>query len=189
MAQLSRVDDNPNKVQEVEDKPLSLRQGADLIPAYISKYERVLYEARGQDWPDINKISIFRNGLGSTVRSRLSQQLNLPSRYPDFIRIVQQLAGRGSGVPSASSAPTPGRAPLRIQQRSQEQRSPDAMDINSFEVNLIKTLRRATASKGMRSISPAYRAQLRSLAKCVRCGARSHEAVQCPLPPIYQHNI
>jgi len=47
--QLTRVYDNPNKVQEAEDRLLSLRQGNDSVPTYISKFERVLYEAYGQD--------------------------------------------------------------------------------------------------------------------------------------------
>jgi hypothetical protein len=67
------VYNNPNKVQEVEDKLLSLKQGTDSIRAYIDKFERVLYKASGQDWPDINKISVFWNGLSSTVRNRLGQ--------------------------------------------------------------------------------------------------------------------
>ena len=86
--QLARVYDNPNKIQEAEDKLLSLRQGNDSVPAYISRFERVLYEARGQNWLDINKISVFRNGLNLTVCSRLNQQLNLPKGYPNFVRIV-----------------------------------------------------------------------------------------------------
>jgi hypothetical protein len=45
--QLARVYDNPNKVQEAEDKLLSLRQGMDSVPTFISNFERVLYEARG----------------------------------------------------------------------------------------------------------------------------------------------
>jgi hypothetical protein len=106
LGQLSRVYDNPNKVQEAEDKLLSLRQGTDSIPVYISKFERVLYEARGQDWPDINKISIFRNGLSSTIRNRLSQQLTLPSRYPDFIQVTQQLSGRSSSFVTPSNIPS-----------------------------------------------------------------------------------
>ena len=92
--QLTRVYDNPNKVQEAEDKLLSLKQGSEPITAYIAKFERILYEARGQDWPDVNKISTFRNGLQPSLRNRLSQQLNLPRKYSEFIRIVQQLAGR-----------------------------------------------------------------------------------------------
>ncbi|KAJ5124612.1 uncharacterized protein N7515_008437 [Penicillium bovifimosum] len=54
--QLRRVYDNPNKVQEAEDRLLSVRQGADeSLAAYIAKFERLLYEARGQHWPDVTK--------------------------------------------------------------------------------------------------------------------------------------
>ncbi|OCK90701.1 uncharacterized protein K441DRAFT_472591, partial [Cenococcum geophilum 1.58] len=47
--QLVRVYDNLNKVQQAEDRLLSLRQDNDLVPTYISKFERVLYEADGQN--------------------------------------------------------------------------------------------------------------------------------------------
>ena len=57
--QLTRVYNNPNKVQEVEDKLLSLKQGTDSILAYVAKFERVLYKASGQNWLDVNKISTF----------------------------------------------------------------------------------------------------------------------------------
>jgi hypothetical protein len=103
--QLTRVYDNLNKVQEAEDKLYALKQGTDSLHAYMAKFERTLYEARGQDWPDVNKISTFRNGLNSTLRNRLAQQLNLPRKYSDFVRIIQQLAGRSSG--SSSSVPPP----------------------------------------------------------------------------------
>ncbi|OCK89761.1 uncharacterized protein K441DRAFT_582515, partial [Cenococcum geophilum 1.58] len=76
---LEGVYNNLNKVQQVEDKLLSLRQDNDLVPTYILKFKRVLYE------PDINKISIFRNGLSSTICGRLNQQLNLPKKYPNFV--------------------------------------------------------------------------------------------------------
>ena len=61
--QLTGVYDNPNKVQEAEDKLLTIKQGTDTVPVYIAKFERVLYEARGQNWPDVNNISTFRNRL------------------------------------------------------------------------------------------------------------------------------
>lgn len=81
--------DNPNKVQEAEDRLLVLKQGSDEpVATYIARFERVLYEARGQAWPDVNKVSTFRKGLNSTIRSRLAQQLNLPRTYPQFLRVV-----------------------------------------------------------------------------------------------------
>ena len=70
--QLLRVYDNPNKQSEAEDKLHTLRQGNDSLPAYIAKFERTLYEANGQSWPDVNKISSFRNGLNSAIRSRMA---------------------------------------------------------------------------------------------------------------------
>ena len=83
-------------MQEAEDKLYALKQGTDSLHAYMAKFEQILYEARGQDWLDVNKISLFRNGLNSTLQNRLAQQLNLPRKYSEFIRIVQQLAGRSS---------------------------------------------------------------------------------------------
>jgi hypothetical protein len=44
-----RVYDNPNKVQEAEDKLYALKQGTDSLYVYIAKFEHVLYKARGQD--------------------------------------------------------------------------------------------------------------------------------------------
>ena len=44
--QLLRVYNNPNKVQEAEDRLLSLHQDTDSIPVYISKFERILHTAR-----------------------------------------------------------------------------------------------------------------------------------------------
>ncbi len=86
--QLVNVYDNPNKVQEAEDKLYALKQGTDSLHIYTAKFEHVLYKARGQDWPDINKISTFCNGLNSTLCNWLAQQLNLPRKYSDFVQIV-----------------------------------------------------------------------------------------------------
>jgi hypothetical protein len=71
--QLLRIYDNPNKQSEAEDKLYALRQGNDSLPAYIAKFEYTLYEANGQGWPDINKISSFCNSLNSAIRSCLAQ--------------------------------------------------------------------------------------------------------------------
>ncbi|CAG8079946.1 unnamed protein product, partial [Penicillium nalgiovense] len=70
---LRRVYDNPNKIQEAEDRLLSIKQSPEeSLAAYIAKFERVLYEAKGQDWPDVTKISTFRKGLQASLRNRLS---------------------------------------------------------------------------------------------------------------------
>jgi len=141
--QLICVYDNPNKVQEAEDKLYALKQGTDSLYIYIAKFERILYEARGQDWPDVNKISTFRNGLNSILRNQLTQQLNLPRKYPNFIQIVQQLAGRSSSSiqqPYASSF-----------SNGNGHHYTKPMDLNVVTLNTINSTPRA------RSVSPELR--------------------------------
>jgi len=138
--QLSRVYDNPNKVQEAEDKLFSLKQGTDSISGYVAKFERILYEARGQNWPDVNKISTFRNGLNSTIRARLAQQLHLPRTYPDFVRIVQQLAGKSplpqaltSGHTSGHAHGSGGHEPMEINAILLDQRNEQQRELQRLE--------------------------------------------------------
>jgi hypothetical protein len=88
LEQLARVYDNPNKRQEVEDKLYRLKQGTDSLPTYVVKFERTLYEAGGGTWTDVNKIVSFRNGLNDAIRSRLQNQLNLPTTYLEYLRTV-----------------------------------------------------------------------------------------------------
>jgi hypothetical protein len=175
--QLTRVYDNPNKVQEAEDKLLSLKQGTDSIPAYVAKFERVLYEASGQNWPDVNKISTFRNGLNSTIRSRLSQQLSLPRKYPDFVKVVQQLAGRSSSslVQSQSTS--------NNQHRELEPMDINALAINSIDIPSSQSSQSTSTRLRARSISPARREQYRLEGRCVRCGSHDHWVGGCPLLP------
>jgi hypothetical protein len=131
--QLARVYDNPNKVQEAEDKLFTLKQNTDSISGYIAKFERILYEARGQDWPDVNKISTFRNGLNSTNRARLAQQLHLPRSYTDFVRTVQQLAGK-SALPQALTSGHSGQTTGRP--TSQAYSGHEPMEINAISLDL-----------------------------------------------------
>lgn len=201
--QLTRVYDNPNKVQEAEDKLLTLKQGTDSLPTYVAKFERVLYEARGQSWPDVNKISAFRNGLSQTIRGRLAQQLNLPRTYPDFIRVVQQLSGRTTSSLAPSSSPS-----TTLQRPSQPPRNEtrfepmdmSTVDMGAFDFNTSdlacprKTtiLRRPTntpppdsppSSPRARPISPQRRQEYRTQGRCVRCGSGMHWVKDCPLDP------
>ena len=129
--QLSRVYDNPNKVQEAEDRLLALKQdSSEPLVAYIAKFERILYEANGQDWPDVTKISTFRKGLNSTLRNRLTQQLNLPRTYPEFLRVVQQLSGYSFSAQPSNTNGTP-------------RQTNDHMDLTAISMSKIDRQRRA----------------------------------------------
>ena len=72
-----------------------------------------LYKAGGQAWPDVNKISNFRNGLNSALRSRLAQQLTLPRVYNEFLQTAQQLSSK-TAVPPYIQAPKIAHDPMDI---------------------------------------------------------------------------
>jgi hypothetical protein len=177
--QLSRVYDNPNKVQEAEDKLLGLKQGSDALPAYVARFERLLYEARGQDWADVNKITVFRNGLSSALRGRLSHQLTLPADYPGFVRVVQQLAGRSFTSTTSSSFPS---------SHHPAPKASDPMDVSTLQLHNLEveadksSSARALALNGTRSPSPHQRRRWRVDGKCVRCGGTDHWVQDCPVP-------
>lgn len=86
---LTRVYDNPNKVHKAEDRLLSIQQDtSNSVIAYISRFDRLLYEVKGQNWSDVTKISILRKSLALSIKYRLSQQLNLPQVYLNFLKVV-----------------------------------------------------------------------------------------------------
>ena len=43
---------------------------------------------------DVNKIVSFKNGLNNVIRSRLQNQLNLPTIYLKYLRTIQQLISK-----------------------------------------------------------------------------------------------
>jgi hypothetical protein len=182
LEQLARVYDNPNKVQEAEDKLFSLKQNTDALHAYMAKFERILYEAHGQDWPDVNKISTFRNGLNSTLRNRLAQQLNLPRKYSEFVRIVQQLAGRSTGFPQTTSSSHN----YHSSSNGNHNYSQEPMDVSTINIGAINT---STSPTRARSLSPARRDQYRKEGKCVRCGDKGHWVKDCKLAPYNSSSV
>jgi hypothetical protein len=149
---------------------------------YIAKFERVLYEARGQDWPDVNKISAFRNGLASSIRSRLAQQLSLPRDYSKFVRVVQQLSGHSVALPSSSAnhQPRPSYTPASSRPMHIVQRG-EPMDLSEISaIDLYDMSPQHKATNTARSTTPPQRQQLRREGKCVRCGGSSHWVSDCP---------
>jgi len=178
--QLSRVHFNPNKTREAATKLMSIKQGADSIYAYLAKFERVLYEAKGQDYPDVVKINYLFNGLSQTLKDRLSQQLNLPTTYTEYLRTVQQLASRSTTSTSAVSAHTVGHT---------SQHTGDKMDLSTLEIGALDVALNVVEGKPpgqtrrARSTTRKEREELRRQGKCCRCGGDGHWSDKCPLEP------
>jgi hypothetical protein len=166
LGQLSRVYNNPNEVFEAEEALHAVKQGDQPLPAYIAKFERLLFEAKGQDWPDANKIITFRSGLSSSLRKSLSTQLALPTDYPGYLSVVQQLNRRLFTSPSGFAAA--GHAPHATY-------APDKMDLSTVNISSVNARARST--------SPNQRETLRKQGKCVRCGSNRHWVSSCSVQP------
>jgi len=152
------------------------------MATFIAKFERLLYEAKGQNWPDVNRISVFRNALSPTIRNRLAQQLSLPRTYNDFIAIVQQLANRSATAPSSNSNSYTNqnstRAPIPLHRD-------DPMDISNININSIalEPIHPYYDETHASYASDADRIKRRENNLCVRCGSATHLVEQCKLHP------
>lgn len=145
--QLRRVFENPNKVQEAEEKLQSHEQGKESLLVYHSKFERLLFEADASGWADAAKISRFRGGLSSTLKERLRNQLSLPDTYPAFVKIIQQLAGKSSSYSTFSAYQKPNTSagtsynlrpsqPTSYPRAETRQAAADPMDLSEVQVDL-----------------------------------------------------
>jgi hypothetical protein len=188
LGQLERALYNPHRHQEAEDRLHELVQGSDTVVAYVSKFERLLYEAKGHNWDDTRKIAALRHGLSSTIKNRLAQQLELPSTYPAYLKAVQKLATRSAGFTPQASGSAPNRVRFTSDSARQLPSSHDPMDtsvghINSIDTtdSLPKPLRKSPDSqiKDSRQIGWTYK----ELGACLRCGSFSHWLSNCPETP------
>lgn len=102
LATLARIYDDPNKKEKAAEKLTKMRQHQDeAFSAYLARFERTLYQADAQSWPDPAKLAALRTGLSNELKKKLEVQLILPTNYHDFVKALHQLA---HGAPAASSA-------------------------------------------------------------------------------------
>jgi hypothetical protein len=100
---LARVYDDPNRASRAAERLTKINQFSDeSFTAFLARFERILYEAGAQDWPDLARISALRNGLGPNLMKKLDVQITVPDKYNDFVKVLNQLAG-GSRFTAPSS--------------------------------------------------------------------------------------
>jgi hypothetical protein len=152
---LGRIYDDPSKVQKAGQRLLDMRQESVSIAAYLPQFERVLYEAGVNTWPDNAKITALVGGLNKYTRQRIDGQLNLPADYNGFVRMLQTLGNQFG--PSYSN-----------------NGNGNAMEWETVKVS---------ATKSAPGVSRAQRQEWRDKGKCVRCGSGKHWVKECPYQP------
>jgi hypothetical protein len=150
---LGRIYDDPNKVQKAGQRLLDIRQESMSVSAYLPQFERVLYEAGANTWPDNAKITALVGGLNKYTRQRIDGQLNLPADYNGFVRMLQTLGNQFGPLYSNGNG-----------------------NGNTMEWEAVKV----SATKSAPGVSKVQRQEWRDKGKCVRCGSRKHWVKECP---------
>ncbi|KAH0434379.1 pol-like protein [Colletotrichum camelliae] len=91
---LERIFDDPNKAKKAGQRLRDLEQRQSSLSRYLATFERTLYEANADSWPDDAKITALTGGLNKEVKQKLNTQLTLPTKYDDFIRVLLALEGQ-----------------------------------------------------------------------------------------------
>jgi len=150
---LERIYDDPNKVKKAGQRLIELRQGTSAIATYIPQYERLLFEAGADSWPDDAKITTLVGGLNKYTRQQVDRQMLLPTIYNEFIRMLQTL-GNQFGHTYDGAARHNGNE-------------------HTMEWEPVKVAMVAPAT------SREQRQTWRENGKCVRCGSSKHWASAC----------
>lgn len=155
---LSRIYDDPNKEQKAGQQLLDMQQGSTVISIYLPQFERVLYEAGADTWPDNAKIAALVGGLNKYTRQQLNGQLNLPTDYNGFLRVLQTLGNQFGPLYSNGNGNGNGNG------------TGSAMEWEASRVAAVKTAP---------SVSKSQRQDWRNEGRCVRCGSKKHWVKEC----------
>lgn len=154
---LGRSYDDPNKIKKAGQRLMEFRQDSTSIAAYIPQFERILYEAGANAWPDDARITTLVGGLNKYTRQRLDAQLTLPTNYDDFVRTLQTLGNQFGPVHNDNS-----------------NGNGNAMEWEPVSVSATKTAP---------AVSREQRQTWRDQGKCVRCGSNKHWVKECKSLP------
>jgi hypothetical protein len=155
---LERIYNDPHKAKKAGQRLIELRQGAAPVVVYIPQFERMMFEAGANSWPDDAKITTLVGGLNKYTRQRIDGQLTLPTEYNDFVRMLQTLGNQFGPLYSNGNSNGNG----------------NAME---WEPG------RASVARVAQAISREQRQVWRDKGKCVRCGSSDHWVSACKLQP------
>jgi hypothetical protein len=83
---------DPNIEQRALSRLETMRQGVkENFASFLPKFEKELADSGGASWGDSVKINSLKRVINGELRSHLAGQLNLPTRYPEFVNALQSL--------------------------------------------------------------------------------------------------
>lgn len=165
---LRRTYDDPNKKKKAGQSLIELSQGNTHVSVYIPQFERVLFEAGADTWPDDAKITTLVSGLNRGIRHRIDSQASIPITYNNFVRMLQTLGnqfGEGNGNGNGNNG------------NVSNGNGSNGNGKGNSGMDWVRTAGVATA------VSKEKRQQWRDQGRCVRCGSKDHWIKDCSHRP------
>jgi hypothetical protein len=81
--------EDPNKVKKAGQRLTKIRQGRRSIAAYIPEFERKLFEARADGWPDDARIILLVASLNRETQNRFEGK-DWPETYTQFTAFLRR---------------------------------------------------------------------------------------------------
>jgi hypothetical protein len=81
--------EDPNKVKKAGQRLTRIRQGRRSIAAYVPEFERTLFEARADLWPDDARIILLAASLNQDTQDRLEGK-DWPETYTQFTAFLRR---------------------------------------------------------------------------------------------------
>lgn len=92
LAYLATCYGDPNSEQRALSRLETMRQGPkENFATFLPKFEKELADSGGATWGDSVKINSLKRVINGELRTHLAGQLNLPTRYPEFVNALQSL--------------------------------------------------------------------------------------------------
>jgi hypothetical protein len=81
--------EDPNKVKKAGQRLTKIRQGRKSIAVYIPEFERKVFEARADQWPDDARITLLVASLNRQTQDRLEGK-DWPDTYAQFTNFLRR---------------------------------------------------------------------------------------------------
>lgn len=173
---------DPNIQSRAIDRLQKLAQkNAESFSSFLPKFERELADGGGSEWTDQAKVSWLKGALNPTIKKTLVGIYPIPTRYPDYVKLLQtvgsQLEGLDTGRNSTSSwrrSTTPPRNADR----------PDQMEWEPTRIQrMIQQDNEQLQGKRAKWVSREEMIARRKEGRCMRCGRSGCNVGACPLSP------
>jgi hypothetical protein len=126
------------------------------MAVYLPQFEKTMFEAGADSWPDNAKITTLVGGLNKYTRQRIDRQFTLPTTYNEFIQMLQTLGNQFGPIYSNGNG------------------NGNAMEWESVRVS---------ATRNAPHVTREQRQLWRDNGKCVRCGSGNHWVKTCDHQP------